>query len=377
MTDTAYMKSALELAQKGCGWVAPNPMVGAVIVKDGEIIGRGWHQKYGGLHAERNALADCKVSAKGATMYVTLEPCCHFGKTPPCTEAIIESGISKVAVGSADPNPLVCGKGLTRLREHGIEVVEGILKTDCDKRNEVFFHFIRTQTPFVVMKYAMTMDGKTATRTGASKWITAKPARQHVQADRHRYSAIMIGIGTVLADNPLLTCRIEGGRNPIRILCDTRLQTPLDAQVIQTAPQVRTIIATACTDPSRQAFFRQLGCEILVLPLKGGHIDLNALMAALGRLEIDSILLEGGSTLNWSALECGIVQKVQCYIAPKLFGGIGAKSPVGGEGVSEPGKAYHLIHTAITQVGDDFLLESEVDMTCSQESSKKSEPSPP
>lgn len=374
MTDTAYMKSAWELAQKGCGWVAPNPMVGAVIVKGGEIIGRGWHQKYGGLHAERNALADCRISANGATMYVTLEPCCHFGKTPPCTEAIIESCISKVMIGSADPNPLVCGKGIARLREHGIEVVEGVLKDRCDKLNEVFFHFIRTQTPFVVMKYAMTMDGKIATHTGASKWITSEPARQHVQADRHRYSAIMAGVGTVLADDPLLTCRMENGRNPIRIICDTQLQTPLDAQIVQTAAQIRTIIATACTDKSRQDLFRQFGCEVLVLPLKGGHVDLNSLMAALGRLKIDSILLEGGSTLNWSALKCGIVQKVQCYIAPKLFGGISAKSPIGGEGVSEPGKAYHLIHTTITQMGDDLLLESEVDAKCLQESSKKSEP---
>lgn len=374
MTDTAYMKLALELAQKGCGWVSPNPMVGAVIVKDGAIIGQGWHQKYGELHAERNALEDCKVSTIGSTLYVTLEPCCHFGKTPPCTQAIIESGISKVVIGSADPNPLVCGKGTALLREHGIEVVENVLKDECDQLNQVFFHFIRTGKPLVVMKYAMTMDGKIATYTGASKWITGEAARARVQADRHRYSAIMVGVGTILADDPLLTCRMENGRNPLRVICDTQLRTPLSAQVVQTAASVPTLIATACPDQSRQDGFRQCGCEVLVLPQKDGHIDLTALMIRLGKEKIDSVLLEGGGILNWSALESGIVQKVQCYIAPKLFGGSGAKTPIGGQGVSEPGRAYCLVHTTVTQIGKDFLLESEVESTCLPGSLKKSEP---
>lgn len=373
MTDCTYMKLALELAERGCGWVAPNPLVGAVIVKDGNIIGRGWHQQYGELHAERNALADCNKAANGATMYVTLEPCCHVGKTPPCTEAVIASGISKVVIGSSDPNPLVCGKGIALLREHGIEVVEGVLKAECDKLNEVFFHFIRTGTPFAVMKYAMTMDGKTATHTSASKWITGDLARARVQADRHRYSAIMVGIGTVLADDPLLTCRMENGKNPVRIICDTQLKTPPNSQIVKTANEVRTIIATSCTDKARQDSFRQLGCEVLVLPQRDGHVDLNVLMNVLGGLKIDSILLEGGGTLNWSALECGIVQKLQCYIAPKLFGGSGAKSPIGGRGVKSPSEAYHLINTTITKIGEDFLLESEVNAKCLQELSKKSE----
>ncbi|MEG1470584.1 MAG: bifunctional diaminohydroxyphosphoribosylaminopyrimidine deaminase/5-amino-6-(5-phosphoribosylamino)uracil reductase RibD [Anaerovoracaceae bacterium] len=367
MIDTKYMELALELAQKGRGWVAPNPMVGAVIVKDGKIIGEGYHKKYGELHAERNALAKATTSVKGATMYVTLEPCCHVGKTPPCTEAIIESGISRVVIGSTDPNPLVSGKGIEILRSHGIEVIEGVLKQQCDKMNQVFFHYIDTEKPFVVMKYAMTMDGKIATYTGESKWITGETARNNVQQSRHEYAAIMVGIGTVLSDNPLLTCRMENGKNPIRIICDTQLQIPFDSQIVKTAREVPTIIATANKDKDRQEFLEKAGCKVLVLPKRESHVDLEALMIELGNLKIDSILLEGGGTLNWSALEMGIVQKVQCYIAPKLFGGSNAKTPVGGQGVAEPNKAIELINTTVKQIGEDFLLESEVKARCLQE----------
>ena len=200
------------LAKNGLGWTAPNPMVGAVLVKDGEIIGQGWHEKCGEPHAERNALANCKKSPQGATLYVTLEPCCHQGRQPPCVDAILEAGIRRVVVGSADPNPLVAGKGIRILREHGIEVTEHMLEEECDRLNEVFFHYIQTKRPFVVMKYAMTMDGKIATYTGASKWITSETARAHVQEQRHKYTAIMVGVGTVLADNPMLNCRMEGGK---------------------------------------------------------------------------------------------------------------------------------------------------------------------
>ncbi|MEF9917356.1 MAG: bifunctional diaminohydroxyphosphoribosylaminopyrimidine deaminase/5-amino-6-(5-phosphoribosylamino)uracil reductase RibD [Lachnospiraceae bacterium] len=369
--DTKYMKLALELAKKGCGWTAPNPLVGAVIVKNDEIIGTGWHQSYGQSHAERNALADCKESTKGATLYVTLEPCCHYGKTPPCTEAILESGITTVVIGSHDPNPLVAGKGITILREHGMKVVEGILQSECEKLNQVFFHFIHTGRPFVVMKYAMTMDGKIATCTGASKWITGEESRHQVQLDRHRYSAIMVGSGTVLADDPLLTCRLEHGKNPIRIICDTQLRTPFNSQIVKTASQIPTLIATACTDEEKLHLFRQSGCKLLIIPTKDKHLDLNVLMSELGKLKIDSILLEGGGILNWSALESHIVQKIQCYIAPKLFGGFDAKSPISGRGVPTPNEAYMLTNTTITQIGNDYLLESEVKFPCLQESLKK------
>ena len=349
MTDTEYMRMALELAGKGVGLVSPNPMVGAVVVKDGEIIGKGYHRRYGGPHAERDALADCTASPEGATLYVTLEPCCHHGKTPPCTDAVLAGGIRKVVVGIRDPNPLMAGKGVEILRAAGIEVIEGVLEDECRKLNEVFFHYIQTRTPFVVMKYAMTMDGMTATRTGQSKWITGEAARQRVQRDRGRYSAIMVGIGTVLADDPLLTCRAEGGRNPVRIICDTRLCTPVHSQIAQTAAVVPTILATACTDIEKRGPLIGLGCRIITVPLRGDHIDLNALMARLGQEKIDSILLEGGSTLHRSFLQSGLINKVQAYIAPKLFGN-----------VSLPEQACLLANSRMELLGEDFLIESEV-----------------
>lgn len=366
MDDLDYMRLAIQLANKGCGWVSPNPMVGAVIVKDGLVIGQGFHQTYGGPHAERNALADCRVSPAGATLYVTLEPCCHHGKTRPCTEAIIESGISRVVAGSSDPNPLVAGKGIELLRSHGIEVVEHAAKKECDRLNESYFHYIQRKTPYVIMKYAMTMDGKIATRTGKSRWITGPDARRRVHEDRRRYSAIMVGVGTVLTDDPMLTCRLDHSRNPLRIICDTDLRTPTGANVVTTAHTVPTLIATAVTDAARHRPYVELGCEIVTLPRTDRHINLNRLMKKLGEKEIDSILLEGGGTLNWSALKSGIVNKVQAYVAPKLFGG-SAGTPVAGYGVDAPEQAVRLGRPVITLVGDDILLESEV-IACLQES---------
>lgn len=360
MNDEGYMRMALVLAERGRGWTSPNPMVGAVIVKDGHIIGQGYHEKYGQPHAERNALGFCTEPPAGATMYVTLEPCCHYGKQPPCVDAILEAGISRVVIGSADPNPLVFGKGVRILREHGIAVTEDVLKEECDRLNEVFFHYIRTQTPFVVMKYAMTMDGKIAAYTGISKWITGEPARNHVQQQRHRYRAILVGVGTALADDPLLNCRMEGGENPIRIVCDTALRIPLSAQVVATANQIPTILATCCGDRERHRAYEKAGCRILVVDEKSGHVDLLALMRKLGQEKIDSVLLEGGGTLNWAALESKIVQKVLTYIAPKLFGGDMAKTPVEGTGFPSPADAVILKNSRMIQLGDDFLIESEV-----------------
>ncbi|MCC8027208.1 MAG: bifunctional diaminohydroxyphosphoribosylaminopyrimidine deaminase/5-amino-6-(5-phosphoribosylamino)uracil reductase RibD [Clostridium sp.] len=361
MKDEEYMKLALELAGRGVGRTSPNPMVGAVIVKAGRVIGQGWHRRYGGLHGEREALADCRESPRGAVLYVTLEPCCHTGKQPPCTEAILESGISRVVTGSRDPNPLVSGKGIKYLRDHGIQVDEGILKDECDGLNYVFFHYISTGRPYVVMKYAMTMDGKIATRTGQSQWITGENARRRVHEDRHRYSAIMAGVGTVLQDNPSLTCRMEHGVNPVRIICDSRLRTPVDAEVVLTARSVPTILATCCREEGRYKPYVNAGCRILPLPSTEGGVDLKELTNRLGREGIDSILLEGGGTLNWSSLESGIVSRVQAYIAPKIFGGGAAKSPVGGLGTACPDHGFRLKNSRVTALGGDFLIESEVD----------------
>ena len=295
------MRRAIALAQKGEGQVSPNPLVGAVIVKDGKIIGEGYHEHYGQPHAERNALANCIQSPEGATIYVTLEPCCHHGKQPPCTDALLAAGIRRVVIGSKDPNPLVHGKGIRILRKHGVEVTEQVLQDECDEMNEVFFHYIQTKLPFVILKYAMTLDGKIATYTGASRWVTGEAARAHVHRMRNRYHAIMVGVGTVLADDPMLTCRLgktENGVNPVRIICDTVLRTPLESQIVRTAKEVPTIIASCNRQEAMHMPYVEAGCQILVTPEKDGQVDLWDLMRQLGEQEIDSVILEGGGTLN-------------------------------------------------------------------------------
>lgn len=360
MNKKMYMQEAISLAEKGTGRVSPNPLVGAVIVKDGVVIGRGYHEKYGEPHAERNALASCSVSPEGADLYVTLEPCCHYGKQPPCTEAITAAGIKRVIIGSADPNPLVSGKGTAFLREHGIEVEEGFMKEECDALNDIFFHYIKTGRPFVTMKYAMTIDGKIAAFTGKSKWITGEEARKHVHNERNRNTAIMVGVGTVITDDPMLTCRIDGGRNPVRIICDSRLNTPVTSSIVSTAESIPTIIATCSDDEKKASLYKEKGCRIIKVKEKSGRTDLADLMAKLGEEKIDSILLEGGGTLNWAALNSGIVNRIQAYIAPKLLGGRDAKTPVEGMGAPSPQEAVMLGEMRVKRLGEDLLIESEV-----------------
>lgn len=384
MTDEDFMRRALELAMRGAGWVNPNPLVGAVIVRDGRIIGEGWHPAYGQLHAERYALADCRQRGedpRGATIYVTLEPCCHTGKTPPCTEALIEAGIARVVMGAPDPNPKVAGGGIAQLEQAGIEVVQGVLTQECLAINAAFLHYIQTRKPYVIVKYAMTMDGKIATRTGASRWVTGPAARRRVHEDRQRYAAIMVGVNTVIKDDPLLTCRLdefaaEGAQasetpapdqafmpapsNPARIICDTHLRTPLDSRIVKTAGEILTYIATAESDQSKHAPYLEAGCTVLVVPEEDGHVSIPALMEQLGAASIDSVIVEGGAALNWSVLASGVAQKLQCYIAPKIFGGGTAPSPVAGLGAEEPANAIKLGTPSVTRLGDDLLLECEV-----------------
>ncbi len=375
MTDQNYMLQAIQLAKQGEGWTNPNPMVGAVIVKNGRIIGKGYHKKCGELHAERNAIASLTESAEGATIYVTLEPCCHYGKTPPCTEAIIEQKIKRVVIGSRDPNPKVSGKGIKMLQEAGIEVIEDFMREECDRLNPVFFHYITTKTPYVVMKYAMTLDGKIATKTGASKWITGEAARAEVQHMRHRYMGIMAGIGTVLADDPMLNIRVEGWKSPIRILCDSGLRIPLDGQIVKSAGKYRTIVAYADSEntEAKRKRLHEMGVETICCPDENNQVDLKKLMKYLGEEGIDSILLEGGGTLNDSALRAGIVQEVQAFIAPKLFGGMNSKTPVEGIGVRFPSEAVKLKCTDICQIGEDIRITCQVcgkeqEESCLQES---------
>jgi diaminohydroxyphosphoribosylaminopyrimidine deaminase/5-amino-6-(5-phosphoribosylamino)uracil reductase len=363
LVEEHYMNRALELAQKGCGFVNPNPMVGAVIVKEEKVIGEGYHESYGKEHAEVNAFKNCKSSAEGATLYVTLEPCCHYGKTPPCTEEIIRQKIAHVVVGTLDPNPLVRGKGVKRLQDAGINVTVGVLEPACKEQNKVFLHFIENQTPYVTMKYAVTADGKLATYTNQSKWITGEVAREHVHGLRHAHSGIMVGVNTVKVDNPLLNCRLEGGKHPKRIICDTHLSIPIDSQIVQTAKDIPTYIATALAedayDKEKEKLLTFMGCKILHLPQKDKYIDLKTLMIELGEEKIDSILLEGGARLNFSALQAGIVKELKMYIAPKLFGGM-AKTPIEGQGVADPNDAYQLIQKKVLNLGKDLLIEYEV-----------------
>lgn len=358
MEDERYMEQALELAERGMGWTSPNPMVGALIVKNGRVIAEGWHHICGSLHAERDALKNCREDPAGSTMYVTLEPCCHWGKQPPCVEAIVEAGISRVVIGAMDPNPLVAGKGAAYLRRRGISVAVGILEEKCRELNEVFLHYIENRSPFVVLKYAMTMDGKIAASTGDSKWVTGPKAREHVQSLRGRYRAIMVGIGTVLADDPLLTCRMEGGRNPVRIVCDSGLRTPLLSQIVRTAKEVPTVIATCRMDGHRP--YEEKGCHVLVCPGNDGHVDLKKLMEILGSHGVDSVLVEGGGQLNWSLLKAGLAKKIYTYIAPKLIGGETARTPIEGEGFSQMAQAVLLGKPRIQLLGEDILLESQV-----------------
>lgn len=358
MEEKIYMEKALALAARGMGWTSPNPMVGALIVKNGRVIAEGWHHICGSLHAERDALKNCQEDPSGSTMYVTLEPCCHWGKQPPCVEAIVEAGIARVVIGAMDPNPLVAGKGAEYLRQRGIAVTTGVLREKCEGLNEVFLHYIQKKSPFVVLKYAMTMDGKIAACTGDSKWVTGPDARNHVQSLRGRYRAIMVGIGTVLADDPLLTARKEGCRNPIRIVCDSSLRTPLSSQLVKTAKEVPTVIATCRMDGHEP--YEEMGCHVLVCAGKDGRVDLSALMEILGKNGVDSVLVEGGAALNWSVLQSGLVKKVYAYVAPKLIGGGTAKTPIAGQGFSLMAQAIPLESPEIRMLGEDILLESQV-----------------
>ena len=374
------MRRAIELAKKGGGYVHPNPLVGCVVVKDGEIIAEGYHEKYGEFHAERNALTRCKTETKDASLYVTLEPCCHYGKTPPCTEIIIEKGIKKVFVGILDPNPLVAGKGVKSLQDAGIEVEVGLCENEIREMNKVFLKYITTKRPYVIMKTAMTLDGKIAAHTGDSKWVTNEESRKMVHELRSELAGVVVGIGTVLADDPMLTCRLEGEHHqPVRIVVDSNLRIPLDSQMVKTAREYRTIIATTqdviSTEAKRNGeisfncrrFLDKLemtGVELLECQSKNNHVDINDLMTKLGAMGIDSLLLEGGGTLNAAFLEAGCVDEVWAFIAPKIIGGEGSKTPVSGKGIDKMSKAVNLQDIDIQNINGDILIKGKI---CSRE----------
>ena len=355
--DIKYMQRAIELANRGEGFTNPNPLVGAVIVKDGRVIGEGWHEYYGGLHAERNALKNSTESVNGADMYVTLEPCSHYGKQPPCCEAVADAGIKNVYIGSCDPNPLVAGKGISYLKSHGVNVVTGVLKDECDAINKIFFYYITHKTPYVIMKAAMSIDGKCASFSGDSKWISNELSREDTHRTRKRVAGIMVGINTVLSDNPMLNCRCENPKNPARIICDSKLRIPLDCKIVKTAKEISTYVATVSTDCDKE---KQLAdCGVNIIKTSGTQVNLKELFIELGSRGIDSVLVEGGAKLHASMLEAGLVNKLEVYIAPKIIGGTESKPIVGGKGVEFVRDAYMFSNPKITMFGEDIKIEYE------------------
>lgn len=389
--DARFMRRAIELAWRGWGWTNPNPLVGCVLVRDSRIIGEGWHEKCGQAHAERNALADCarraaeepagercadaapnadpaRGHARGATAYVTLEPCCHTGKQPPCTEALIAAGVARVVVGSRDPNPLVAGKGSAKLREADIRVDEDALRAECDELNPIFFRFISRKTPYVVAKWAMSADGKIACASGDARWVSGPESRRDTHELRHRLAAIAVGIDTVLADDPLLTCRRqdEPGNQPLRVVLDSRLRIPEDCALVRSCAQGEAPLAVAtCAsvdDPATDAGAKAqrlhaLGVEVLHVPQDAvGHVAVRPLLSALGEKGIDSLLVEGGSGIHGAFFDEGAVDEVVVYLAPKVVGGADAPGPVAGAGAAKMAEATALGCPRAHALGDDLKI---------------------
>jgi diaminohydroxyphosphoribosylaminopyrimidine deaminase / 5-amino-6-(5-phosphoribosylamino)uracil reductase len=361
--DEQFMREALALAAQARGRTSPNPMVGSVVVKDGRVIGRGYHVKAGAPHGEVMALDDAGVGAKGATLYITLEPCCHYGRTPPCTKAIIAAGIQRVVAAMRDPNPLVSGKGLDELRQAGIDVTLPVLEAEAAALNEVFIKYITTKRPFVLLKVAASLDGKIATVTGESRWITNERSRLLVHQLRDQLDAVMVGINTVLRDDPLLTTRLAGGggRDPMRIILDSRLRIPCEARVLTASPTASTLIATTPEAPRKKRLqLEAAGARVLVIEGDGPGVPLGLLMDQLGTVPVTSILLEGGGELHSSALRAGIVDKVLYFVAPKLIGGHSAPPAIGGEGFARLEEAVTLERMQVKQLEDDLLIEGYV-----------------
>jgi len=358
MNKNEYMEEAIKLADFGKGFVNPNPLVGAIIVKDGKIIGRGYHEKFGCAHAEVNAFLDASESVEGAEMYVTLEPCSHYGKTPPCALKIIEKKIKKVYISQLDPNPLVSTRGVKMLREAGIEVEYGILEEKTKKQNEIFLKYIQTKIPYVAIKYAMTLDGKIATYQMDSKWITNEKSRAFVHELRNQYQAILVGVNTVNHDNPLLnTRRDQESRNPIRVILDPNLDIKLESNIIETANEQPTIIYSSTNaDIHKMALLKEKNVDVIKIDATP-NFDLKEILRDLGEKQIDSILVEGGSYVHAQFIEQGVADKAYVFIAPKIIGGTKALTPIGGKGIEKMSDAHQLDHVEIYRFDDDIMIE--------------------
>ncbi len=353
-----YMRRALTLARKGVGRTSPNPAVGCVIVRDNTVVGEGWHRKAGTPHAEVYALRQAGALACGADVYVTLEPCSHFGKTPPCADALVEARVGRVFVGMIDPNPKVAGSGVAKLRTAGIEVIQGLLESDCRSINRPFIKQVTTGIPYVTLKSAMTLDGRTGTASGDSRWVTGERARRMVHRLRGIHDAIMVGVGTVIADNPLLTCRVRGGHDPLRVIVDSSLRIPATSEVLNVASKASTLIATISADSAKIAALQALGAVILHCNARDGRVDLHDLVQRLGRRGVQSILLEGGAELAGAMLLEQLIDRCIFFYAPKLVGGDG----VGlfcGMGVERMADAIRLSEVSVGKIGEDIFVQGE------------------
>jgi diaminohydroxyphosphoribosylaminopyrimidine deaminase/5-amino-6-(5-phosphoribosylamino)uracil reductase len=361
LSDELYMKQALRLARRGLGQTSPNPMVGAVIVKNGKVIGQGYHERFGGLHAEINAISDAKSNLNGATLYVTLEPCCHKGKkTPPCLDTLLKYKWKRVVVGTIDPNPRVNGKSIEMLKQRGIETNVGVLLEECQRLNEVYFKYIQTGVPFVTLKYAQTLDGRIATALGDSKWISSEPSLKWAHRLRSIHDAVLVGVGTVLEDDPQLTVRLVQGRNPLRVVVDSRLKIPLNSRILKELESAPTIIAaTSQADIEKTLALNVMGVEVVTVGEDSeGMVDLKDLLQKLGKKNISSVLVEGGAMTITSFIRQGIADKLIVIIAPKLMGeGVEA---VGDLGILKVSRALKLSFDKVYRKGDDLVIEARV-----------------
>jgi len=354
------MKRAIRLAKKGCGRTSPNPMVGAVIFNKGDIVGEGYHKRAGEAHGEINAIRAAGERSRGADLYINLEPCSHFGKTPPCADAVIDAGIKRVFIAMKDPNPKVAGEGIRRLKEAGVEVNVGILEREAVRLNEAFIKHVTTGMPFVTLKAAATLDGKIATRTGDSKWITGEASRRHVHRMRDSIDAILVGIRTVERDDPSLTTRLgkRQGKDPIRVILDEELRISPSARVICGNSEAELIIATTERAPEdRIKKLEEAGAKVLIFDSSSGLIPFRQLMKSLGKMDINSVLIEGGSEVHASALREGIIDKVALFYAPKILGGVNSIGVVGGKGAKHLSDAIMVEGLTTRHMGEDILVE--------------------
>jgi diaminohydroxyphosphoribosylaminopyrimidine deaminase/5-amino-6-(5-phosphoribosylamino)uracil reductase len=353
------MKLALRLAARGAGWVSPNPMVGAVVVKEGQVVGRGYHRRAGAPHAEVEALAAAGAAARGADLYVTLEPCNHQGKTPPCTQAILAAGVRRVIIAARDPNPQVTGGGADFLATRGLDVAMGLMAAEARRLNEAWLHYVNCKRPWVIAKAACSLDGKIATVGGESQWLTGEAARGLGHRLRHRVDAIVVGIGTILADNPQLTTRLPGGRgkDPIRIVLDSRLRLPLTARLLKLDSEALTWVATTSQAPPETIrAFTARGAQVLVLPADAGRVSLPALLAELGARQVQSLLVEGGAETLGTFFDRRLVNQFYFFYAPKILGGQLALGMVGGQGIVHLGEAHIAKNLSVRRVGGDLLV---------------------